>query len=289
MNEPPTAGPVEFVRALQESAQQSQVFEQARPRQCAYVNWGHTAIADELRNGLLGVFIVTGDKYIQFLPGNVPGDQCAGKGRIKGLDKFRPGRGDFGKFLRRRTVSRNRQAVIGAVERVGYIDDRLSGQPGAQLLDDLPVPRVPERQNYHVIQPGAVESGNFDRCTVFSNAFQLGGQLFGRLTARGDQGDRMTARHQAVAAIIGRKWVPLIIRDLAQGVRRFGELQSSLSVSPRVLSTRLQELENEQLIRREVFAEVPPRVEYALTEKGSLLVPVIDEMRRVGRNFIKPK
>jgi DNA-binding HxlR family transcriptional regulator len=94
---------------------------------------------------------------------------------------------------------------------------------------------------------------------------------------------------EAIAEIIGRKWVTLIIRDLAQGVRRFGELQSSLSVSPRVLSTRLQELENEQLVRREVFAEVPPRVEYALTEKGSLLVPVIEEMRRVGRNFITPK
>jgi len=99
----------------------------------------------------------------------------------------------------------------------------------------------------------------------------------------------MTARQQAIAAIIGRKWVPLIIRDLAQGVHRFGELQSSLSVSPGVLSTRLQELENEQLIRREVFAEVPPRVEYALTEKGNLLVPVIEEMRRVGRHFIAPK
>jgi DNA-binding HxlR family transcriptional regulator len=94
---------------------------------------------------------------------------------------------------------------------------------------------------------------------------------------------------EAIAGIIGRKWVPLIIRDLAQGVHRFGELQNSLSVSPRVLSTRLQELENEQLIRREVFAEVPPRVEYSLTDKGSLLVPVIDEMRRVGRHFIEPK
>jgi len=94
---------------------------------------------------------------------------------------------------------------------------------------------------------------------------------------------------EAIASIIGRKWVPLIIRDLAQGVHRFGELQNSLSVSPRVLSIRLQELEHEQLIRREVFAEVPPRVEYALTDKGSLLVPVIEEMRRVGRHFIESK
>ena len=91
---------------------------------------------------------------------------------------------------------------------------------------------------------------------------------------------------EAVSDIIGRKWVSLIIRDLAKGVQRFGELQNSLLISPRVLSTRLQELENEGLVRREVFAEVPPRVEYALTEKGSLLVPLIEEMRRVGRHFI---
>jgi DNA-binding HxlR family transcriptional regulator len=91
---------------------------------------------------------------------------------------------------------------------------------------------------------------------------------------------------EAIAQVIGRKWVPLIIRDLAKGVQRFGGLQHSLGVSPRVLSTRLQELEDEGLVRREVFAEVPPRVEYTLTEKGALLVPLIDEMRRVGQHFI---
>jgi len=94
---------------------------------------------------------------------------------------------------------------------------------------------------------------------------------------------------EVIARIIDRKWVPLIIRDLAKGVQRFGELQNSLSVSPRILSMRLKELEHEQLIRREVFAEVPPRVEYTLTDKGSLLIPVIEEMRRVGSHFIEPK
>lgn len=90
----------------------------------------------------------------------------------------------------------------------------------------------------------------------------------------------------ATAEIIGRKWVSLIIRDLSYGPRRFGELQHSLEISPRVLSGRLQELEEEKLISRQIFAEVPPRVEYRLTEKGNLLVPLIDEMRRVGRNFL---
>ena len=92
---------------------------------------------------------------------------------------------------------------------------------------------------------------------------------------------------EAIAEIIGRKWVSLILRDLAKGVQRFGELQHSLTISPRVLSSRLQELEDDGLIRREVFAEVPPRVEYTLTEKGRLLIPLIDEMRRVGKDFIK--
>ena len=90
----------------------------------------------------------------------------------------------------------------------------------------------------------------------------------------------------ATAEIIGRKWVSLIIRDLSYGPRRFGELQHSLDISPRVLSTRLQELEDEQLIHRQIFAEVPPRVEYSLTEKGQLLIPLIDEMRRVGKFFL---
>jgi len=89
-----------------------------------------------------------------------------------------------------------------------------------------------------------------------------------------------------VADIIGRKWVALIIRDLSTAHRRFSVLQHSLEISPRVLSSRLQELESEGLLSREIFAEVPPRVEYSLTEKGRLLLPVIEEMRRVGREFI---
>jgi DNA-binding HxlR family transcriptional regulator len=90
----------------------------------------------------------------------------------------------------------------------------------------------------------------------------------------------------ATAEIIGRKWVSLIIRDLSYDSRRFGELQHSLKISPRVLSTRLQELEEEHLITRTIFAEVPPRVEYNLTERGRLLVPLIDEMRRIGKYFL---
>lgn len=91
---------------------------------------------------------------------------------------------------------------------------------------------------------------------------------------------------EAIAEIIGRKWVSLILRDLANGPQRFGQLEHSVKASPRILSMRLQELESEGLISRQVFAEVPPRTEYTLTERGLLLVPVIDTMRQVGKNFI---
>ena len=91
---------------------------------------------------------------------------------------------------------------------------------------------------------------------------------------------------EAVLEIIGQKWVPLIIRDLAENKLRFGELQQSLGVSPRVLSARLQSMEVQHLVHREVFAEVPPHTEYSLTERGRLLIPLIEEMRRVGKKFV---
>lgn len=91
---------------------------------------------------------------------------------------------------------------------------------------------------------------------------------------------------EAVAEIIARKWVSLIIRDLADGKKRFGELQHSVGVSARILSLRLHEMEEEGLVHRAVFAEIPPRTEYCLTDKGMLLVPLIDAMRAIGKNFV---
>jgi DNA-binding HxlR family transcriptional regulator len=91
---------------------------------------------------------------------------------------------------------------------------------------------------------------------------------------------------EAIAEIIGQKWVALIIRDLARGPKRFGELQHSLNIQPRVLSMKLQDLEAGSLVSREIFAEIPPRTEYSLTDRGRLIVPVIDEMRRIGKDFL---
>lgn len=89
------------------------------------------------------------------------------------------------------------------------------------------------------------------------------------------------------AEIISGKWTLLVIRDLAEGSRRFCELERSLAgISPRTLSLRLRALEEEGIVARQTFPEVPPRVEYALTEKGEALVPLIDDMRTYGRRWL---
>ncbi len=91
----------------------------------------------------------------------------------------------------------------------------------------------------------------------------------------------------ATADLISGKWTILIIRDLSEGCNRFCELERSLAgISPRTLSLRLRALEEEGIVRRQTFAEVPPRVEYALTDKGFALLPLIEDMRRYGREWL---
>src|ERR687893_556149 len=89
------------------------------------------------------------------------------------------------------------------------------------------------------------------------------------------------------ADIVCAKWTMLVIRDLAEGRSRFCELERSLEgISPRTLSLRLRALEEEGIVARRTFPEVPPRVEYALTEKGRALVPIIESMRRYGSEWL---
>ena len=91
----------------------------------------------------------------------------------------------------------------------------------------------------------------------------------------------------ACAEIIGAKWTALLVHDLSEGARRFSELEHSCSgISPRTLSERLRWLESEGIIARRSYPESPPRVEYELTEKGEGLLPIIDEMRRFGHEFL---
>jgi DNA-binding HxlR family transcriptional regulator len=91
------------------------------------------------------------------------------------------------------------------------------------------------------------------------------------------------------ALIISNKWTPLIVRDLEQGERRFSELERSLlGISPKTLSERLKHLESERIIERRGYAEVPPRVEYSLTEKGRALLPIIACMQSYGATWLQP-
>ena len=91
----------------------------------------------------------------------------------------------------------------------------------------------------------------------------------------------------ATAEIVCGKWTLLLVRDLSEGRSRFCELERSLAgIIPRTLSLRLRALEEEGIVERHTYPEVPPRVEYALTPKGDALLPIIDSMRAYGRGWL---
>lgn len=86
--------------------------------------------------------------------------------------------------------------------------------------------------------------------------------------------------------LIGDKWKVLILRDLLPGTKRFGELKKSIgTISQKVLTAQLRDMEGTGLVHREVYAEVPPRVEYSLTERGKSLKPILDSMRTWGEAY----
>lgn len=87
--------------------------------------------------------------------------------------------------------------------------------------------------------------------------------------------------------MVGDKWTLLIIYNLLSGTRRFGELLDAMgSVSPKTVSQRLKMLEEGSFVQRQAFAEIPPRVEYRLTEKGLALVDVIEAIKRFGEQYL---
>jgi DNA-binding HxlR family transcriptional regulator len=99
--------------------------------------------------------------------------------------------------------------------------------------------------------------------------------------------DKIVCPVARTADIISGKWTLLIIRDLTTGTKRFSELERSLAgISPKTLSERLSALEREGVLHRRTYAEVPPKVEYSLTEKGQELVHVIDAMRAYGNHWL---
>lgn len=86
--------------------------------------------------------------------------------------------------------------------------------------------------------------------------------------------------------LIGDKWKVLIIRDLISGTKRFGELKKSVSgISQKVLTSNLRDMEENGLLTRKVFPEVPPRVEYTLTDLGHSMRPILDAMAEWGTTF----
>lgn len=91
---------------------------------------------------------------------------------------------------------------------------------------------------------------------------------------------------ETTLSLIGNKWKVLILRDLAPGKKRFGQLQKSIgNVSQKVLTAQLRSMEADGLVHREAFAEVPPRVEYSLTELGESLKPILNSMWAWGENY----
>lgn len=91
---------------------------------------------------------------------------------------------------------------------------------------------------------------------------------------------------ETTLTLIGDKWKVLILRDLMPGKKRFGELKKSIgSVSQKVLTAQLRDMEASGLVYRQVYAEVPPRVEYSLTELGKSLKPILDAMQSWGEDY----
>ena len=91
---------------------------------------------------------------------------------------------------------------------------------------------------------------------------------------------------ETTLTLISDKWKVLILRDLMPGTKRFGELRKSIgTVTQKVLTSQLRQMEESGLVIRTVYPEVPPRVEYTLTDLGRSLVPVLDAMRNWGEDY----
>jgi DNA-binding HxlR family transcriptional regulator len=102
--------------------------------------------------------------------------------------------------------------------------------------------------------------------------------------------DHSHCKAELALKVIQGRWKLLILRELLEGVRRFSDLQRSLAgvqqgVSQKVLTAQLRELEADGVVRRTIYPEVPPRVEYALTERGRELVPVLEGLHAWGSAY----
>ncbi len=88
--------------------------------------------------------------------------------------------------------------------------------------------------------------------------------------------------------VIGGKWKPIILYLVSKGANRFGILHKGIEgISKQMLTRQLRELEKDKILERKVYAEVPPRVEYFVSEKGETLFPIIEQMRIWGEQGLK--
>ena len=94
---------------------------------------------------------------------------------------------------------------------------------------------------------------------------------------------------ETTLSLIGGKYKALILWHLSAGTLRFSQLQKAVTATPRMLTLQLRELENDGLISRTVYPEVPPRVEYAMTDLGRSLMPILSAMRNWGTEYLRSK
>ena len=94
---------------------------------------------------------------------------------------------------------------------------------------------------------------------------------------------------ETTLSLIGGKYKALILWHLSAGTLRFSQLQKAVTATPRMLTLQLRELENDGLISRTVYPEVPPRVEYAMTDLGRSLMPILTAMRNWGTDYLRSK
>jgi DNA-binding HxlR family transcriptional regulator len=107
-----------------------------------------------------------------------------------------------------------------------------------------------------------------------------------RLTHRGRRGRESGCPVARAAALLGDTWTLLLVHLLQADPRRFGELQSVIKISPRVLSERLRRLQEAGLVTRQLYPEIPPRVEYALTPMGTAALKVVEALAEFGEKWL---
>lgn len=100
--------------------------------------------------------------------------------------------------------------------------------------------------------------------------------------------DELNCEKELTLSIIGGKWKMIIIWYLGkEGTKRFSELKVLLpNITPKMMTNQLRELEADQIVHREVYAVVPPKVEYSLTENGVTLMPILESMYSWGKNYM---